>query len=211
MAKRFELFTLVELLVVIGIIAILAGLGMSGYGIAMRKAREARTVSTIQKLTLALENLKIKHGVYPVELPDNNTDGKYTFCFYEADKTKTEPDEIYKWYWKLNTAKDMKMGSVPRYTADFLKAVDLNALDFDDEGRLVDGWKKPFIYRCPGVVNTNSFDLISAGPDGKFGKNNLTRAVFLAGSDAASLEKAGRDAFVTNGEVVCDDITNFFN
>jgi general secretion pathway protein G len=30
-----------------------------------------------------------------------------------------------------------------------------------------DPWDHPYVYRCPGVHNTNTFDLYSCGPDGK--------------------------------------------
>jgi general secretion pathway protein G len=30
-----------------------------------------------------------------------------------------------------------------------------------------DPWQTPYVYRCPGVKNTNSYDLFSAGPDRK--------------------------------------------
>jgi general secretion pathway protein G len=33
----------------------------------------------------------------------------------------------------------------------------------------VDPWKHPFIYTYPGKHNTNSFDLLTVGPDGKEG------------------------------------------
>src|ERR1051325_851710 len=30
-----------------------------------------------------------------------------------------------------------------------------------------DPWQNPYIYRCPGIKNTDSYDLFSAGPDRK--------------------------------------------
>lgn len=32
-----------------------------------------------------------------------------------------------------------------------------------------DPWNNPYIYRCPGIHNKNSYDLVSYGPDGKEG------------------------------------------
>ena len=32
-----------------------------------------------------------------------------------------------------------------------------------------DSWGRGYIYECPGRHNTNSYDLISAGPDGRVG------------------------------------------
>ncbi|NLF32623.1 MAG: type II secretion system major pseudopilin GspG [Planctomycetes bacterium] len=28
-----------------------------------------------------------------------------------------------------------------------------------------DPWKQPYVYRCPGTLNTDSYDLLCAGPD----------------------------------------------
>lgn len=36
----------------------------------------------------------------------------------------------------------------------------------------LDPWGHPFLYVFPGQHNTNSFDLSSAGPDGKFGTSD---------------------------------------
>jgi general secretion pathway protein G len=33
----------------------------------------------------------------------------------------------------------------------------------------IDPFGKPYIYECPGRHNTNSYDLFSAGPDGRIG------------------------------------------
>ena len=35
-----------------------------------------------------------------------------------------------------------------------------------------DPWGNPYIYRSPGQVNTDSYDLISAGPDGREGSED---------------------------------------
>jgi general secretion pathway protein G len=36
----------------------------------------------------------------------------------------------------------------------------------------LDPWSKPFIYYFPGKHNTNGYDLLSAGPDGKEGTSD---------------------------------------
>ncbi|MDD4736958.1 MAG: type II secretion system protein GspG [Kiritimatiellae bacterium] len=58
-------FTLVELLAVMMIIGILAGLilGVSSY--ASRKASESKAVAEMQKIKNACEEYKIKYGKYP--------------------------------------------------------------------------------------------------------------------------------------------------
>lgn len=58
-------FTLVELLTVIVIIGILAGLTTTAAMMAIRTAKEATITAEISQLSLALENYKTEHGDYP--------------------------------------------------------------------------------------------------------------------------------------------------
>ena len=37
----------------------------------------------------------------------------------------------------------------------------------DKDSIPLDPWQRPFVYRCPGIHNTNGYDLYSGGPDGK--------------------------------------------
>lgn len=59
-------FTLVELLTVIAIIAILAGLVLGVAGYANRKASVARAEADIEKIRNALEEYRAQYGGYPV-------------------------------------------------------------------------------------------------------------------------------------------------
>lgn len=58
-------FTIIELLVVISIIAVLAGLVLAGSSYANKKARAERARGEIQAISLALEAYKIDNGDYP--------------------------------------------------------------------------------------------------------------------------------------------------
>jgi len=58
-------FTLVELLIVISIIAILAGLVLSAAGSVQKKASRSRTEAEISALQTALEGFKADNGDYP--------------------------------------------------------------------------------------------------------------------------------------------------
>ncbi|MDD2237783.1 MAG: type II secretion system protein GspG [Kiritimatiellae bacterium] len=67
-------FTLVELLAVMMIIGILAGLilGVSSY--ASRKASESKAIAEMQKIKNACEEYKIKYGKYPGVVNDRIED-----------------------------------------------------------------------------------------------------------------------------------------
>ncbi len=63
--SRSQAFTLVELLVVIGIIAILAALVLQAAGLIQKKGARDRAISEIAALGTALESYKADNGDYP--------------------------------------------------------------------------------------------------------------------------------------------------
>ncbi|MGC1321793.1 MAG: type II secretion system protein GspG [Candidatus Udaeobacter sp.] len=65
--KRYNAFTLIELIVVVGIIIVLAGLVLSTVGYARKKAARARAETEIAAMSAALENYKADNGIYPRE------------------------------------------------------------------------------------------------------------------------------------------------
>src|SRR5262245_51562635 len=68
--RRYNAFTLIELVLVLGIITVLAGLVLSTVGYARKKASLARAESEIASMAAAIENYKADNGVYP---RDNTT------------------------------------------------------------------------------------------------------------------------------------------
>jgi prepilin-type N-terminal cleavage/methylation domain-containing protein len=76
MMKRIRAFTLIELMVVCGIIAILATLGVSNFSAAMKKGRDARQMSDVNNIRQALILYRADEGKYPGGL-SGLTDKKY--------------------------------------------------------------------------------------------------------------------------------------
>ena len=71
MKKSNKGFTLVELLVVIAIIGILASVVLVSLNSARGKARDARRISDLHQLSLALENYYDSNGKYPATIYAN--------------------------------------------------------------------------------------------------------------------------------------------
>ena len=69
----FRAFTLIELVVVVGLILILTGLVLSTVGYARKKGARARAETEIAAMSAACESYKSDNGVYPSKSPDTNT------------------------------------------------------------------------------------------------------------------------------------------
>ena len=63
--RRYNAFTLIELVLVVGIMIVLAGLVLSTVGYARKKGARARAETEIAALSAACENYKADNGIYP--------------------------------------------------------------------------------------------------------------------------------------------------
>jgi type II secretory pathway pseudopilin PulG len=67
-------FTIIELLVVISIIIILAGLILSTVGYVQKKGARSRAEAEIAAISAALENYKADNGIYPRDTTNSTTE-----------------------------------------------------------------------------------------------------------------------------------------
>ena len=74
MTKKLRGFTIIELLVVISIIIILAGLILSTVGYVQKKGARARAEAEIAAISAALESYKADNGIYPRDTTSQYTD-----------------------------------------------------------------------------------------------------------------------------------------
>jgi type II secretory pathway pseudopilin PulG len=74
--RRYTGFTVIELIVVVGVILILTGLVLSTVGYARKKGARARAETEIVAMSAALESYKADNAVYPrpLPVPNSNTD-----------------------------------------------------------------------------------------------------------------------------------------
>ncbi|MBN1807966.1 MAG: type II secretion system protein GspG [Planctomycetes bacterium] len=133
-------FTIVEILVVIAIISVLAGLLMTGVLIAKRNAMKKQTKIILAGISIALESYKTDMGDYPPGSGD------------------TQSAETL--FAELTTAK----GFGPYYTSR-----DKSVRDTNGNGvmELVDAWGNPILYtRGELLVEEKEYELVSTGADG---------------------------------------------
>ena len=208
--KRYFSFTLVEILAVTVLVSLLAAIGFAGYGYAMNASRRAATESLIQQISAGLENFKIKNGYYPLAKETSGKEFGLLIGVYENNgiierivliekekdkqpakvKDSTEPSE---------KGTVLKKGSAG--LKSFLKNLDQEKLkkNLDGNGYIVDSWGGYIRYRYPGEINKTGYDLLSAGSDGKFGKENADQPCNEIGY------------YKEDSEWACDDISNFMD
>lgn len=68
-------FTIVELLIVIVVIGILAGITITAYSGVQGRARDAQRLTDISTIRTALEVYKVNNAVYPAPVPTTNAGG----------------------------------------------------------------------------------------------------------------------------------------
>jgi general secretion pathway protein G len=143
-----EGFTLIEMLVVITIIVILAGLSVGGFSFVMVKQANSQADIQISLLSNALEEYRIDNGGYPDSATATN--GLYLALYYNGANA-TPAGKIYlseldpltnKQGWTEGTGSGVK---------------------------IVDPWGAEYIYRTGASSKNPDFDLASKGKDGAIG------------------------------------------
>ena len=128
--ERFEMrkgFTLVEMLVVIGILAVLIGIGLSSFSSSTKTAQKARGQELVSNVATALEAIYQREGVWPRRiLAGGASDGKLDEnVAYELAKRKVLTltyDEGSKKTKGLD-----RCGVVTPWAQDTIKAVGIGA------------------------------------------------------------------------------------
>jgi len=132
-SRRRKGFTLMEILLVAGILAVLAAFAIPNLINSANAAKVNLAKAQILKNGLigkALETYKWDMGQYP------DTQEGLAALYQPKEKTKDDP----------------------RYKGPYLDG---------PYEQLKDPWTNAYHYRCPGEINTDSYDMWSNGVDGK--------------------------------------------
>lgn len=154
-------FTLVELLTVVAIIMILAGLTVGGLSYFNRKMAEDKTRIQLKLLATGLEAYYLDNGEYPAS--NNQSFALYEALFYDTDGDNQnyltdEDQEIY--------VAELDPGSTNQgwITGSGTKV------------KIMDGFGNEYRYRRsgnPADMRNPDFDLWSVGADGKTNTNKV--------------------------------------
>lgn len=167
-------FTLMEMLVVITIIVMLAGLTVAGIGfVNIRKANSQAQVQ-IALLSKAIEEYKLDNGVYPGDLADSPIDGDISEELYQAlfldgylDQVAAEVNPR-KMYLPELDPRSGKQSWVQRSLDDTVANIPI---------KILDPWRRPYLYRKGADAQNPDFDLWSTGKDGKTDELNADRSI----------------------------------
>jgi prepilin-type N-terminal cleavage/methylation domain-containing protein len=85
-------FTLIELILVVGIITVLSALVLSTVGYARKKSARARAETEIAAMSAACENYKSDNGIYPTSSDTNNLNAR---TFFNPTAYQTASQYLY--------------------------------------------------------------------------------------------------------------------
>lgn len=177
-------FTLIEMMAVITIIVILAGIVVGGMGYVNESQARKKTEVQIKLLEKALEEYKMDMGKYPGTLDDSPPTGNissqlYRALFYDgfdymrqgqpANWPADKPTKIY--LPELNPFTS-KQGWVDAVTSE-------GAIPATTD--IKDAWGTAYRYRKGSNAMNPGFDIWSAGKNGK--TNNATTSAQLKDAD----------------------------
>lgn len=161
-------FTLVEMLTVVVIIIILAGLVISTAGFIQKKAARERAKAEIAAMEAALESYRADNGIYP----DNTDVAKGAKVLYQA--LTGDGDDALVASGGVASAGMSKWGDKGKtyFEFDLKKQVNTN------NWTVIDPWGAPYFYATgTNRFNPATFDLFSTGGKGIITDTNSTNVV----------------------------------
>ena len=174
MKKQFKQgFTLIEMLVVVLIIGILAGIALPQYQMAVTKAKVASILPLMRRWSDALMEYKLRHGSY---LTDNHTypDGAILGVNWPSDwnvtnsnQTCGDTTDCQNEYWDCRAGTSFGQGEVfcIHFTSDGAFLIVLHQPDYDYGEQIrgltcqAGGAEAEKVCKQLGGIETNMYDL----------------------------------------------------
>lgn len=192
--KRHNL-TLIEIMGVVALIVILALIGVAAYSHASDSSKEKATTATIARVENAFGILKDKGFDKLRTTSATATNGFVTVTIDVDNKVIKLGNE------NVGGSKTAKQEEAFKLFTQAISAENIEQLT-DENNIIVDGWDQKLLLRYPGKFKKGGVDIISAGSDGFFGKEET--------GDAETVPPVDIDSYKDeDGEAVCDDVANF--
>lgn len=171
-------FTLIEMMTVITIILILAGLTVAGMGFINQKRDNAKAKVEIELISKGLEEYKGDYGEYPGLEQDSPMDGDiteevYNALFYDGWDSQTNGDGSVEIYLPELDPRNSKQTLVESTTTN-VPPPDL---------KIRDPWRRSYRYRKGVSAENPDFDLWSVGKDGETDPADSSKTVEVNGDD----------------------------
>jgi len=158
-------FTLIEILVVIAIIATLAGIGFAVYTSVLGSSTEKETLVRINAVATAMETRRGDITVAQKEQLGMDLDK----TFPEGNGAANSSKILVRYLsGDFNGDGQVDEGVTPTMTQIIPENMGTNDSYVNEDGLLVDSWGNEIRYQFPGIYQNgvDGFDLTSAGPDG---------------------------------------------
>jgi prepilin-type N-terminal cleavage/methylation domain-containing protein len=162
-------FTLTELLVVIAVIGILAGLIFGAVPKVIERAKITNTRALIHSIDVGLEAFKNDFGRLPYNSSGQVTSDQHLIRLWLLGiKDDGEPDDT-----GANAVRVNQFWGGPYVDVQYNKHVDK-----DNDYLFIDAWRQPLCFQMPEdtvkpIFNVDKWDIWSLGPDEK-GSTNMT-------------------------------------
>lgn len=161
-------FTLVELLVVVGIIAVLIAILLPTLGSARRQANSVKCISNLRQIGLAFLNYGNEHkGTWPVAVHSAKAGAVGSSIYINEERRWPDlvaPYVANKQDWKYDDLEEIRANSVIWGCPEWTKTTDFNAGNFADKVRVGYGMQYyPSFFTDGGKLE----NLAYIRPDGK--------------------------------------------
>ena len=199
--KKARGFTLIEMMTVVGIILVLSMIAIYTVKYASYRNSQALSNALFAQIGSAFDQYRADWRYYPQQPQEAGGPKPLTISFLKKlvrpgfENRAKEEDQAPGWY----------LPGCDKWT----RSVDPKNSSTTD--CVVDGFGSILYYQTyspsyPIIVNKDSFDLWSAGPDYYFGKVG-TNTAWMADPKASYLDSSG--STTVNKNIICDDITNW--